>query len=196
MSTLREQAKQRALQAKQQQEPKEQTEIEIGGISFKGGRIFLVLTVLSSAGGALWGGFEFYSDYMDMKEQIQSYVAPDLSGFEKKLSVFEERMARVEQSVDQSRNYTRDIRDGLGKDISRLEKIVESAEDRTKRIQDESFTAVREMETLTREMIDLADQRFDNKRDGLELDTDRKIKELEERMNNTIQRVLDNPLNN
>ena len=31
----------------------------------------------------LWAGFEFYKDYMDMKEQIQLYVSPDLSDIEK-----------------------------------------------------------------------------------------------------------------
>ena len=56
------------------------TEVEVGGIKFRGGKIFLLLTALTTAGGALWGGFEFYKDYLNMKEQIQEYVAPDLSG--------------------------------------------------------------------------------------------------------------------
>ena len=51
-------------------------EVEVGGIKFKGGKIFVILTALTTAGGALWGGFEFYKDYLNMKEQIQNYVAP------------------------------------------------------------------------------------------------------------------------
>lgn len=191
--TPKEQARLRAMKARQ---PEPQTEIEIAGVSFKGGRIFLVLTALSTLGGAAWGGFEFYNDYRNMKEQIESYVAPDLSGFQEQLSVFEERMIRVEDSVDDSRSYTRDIRDGLREDITRLETIVEATEDRTKNIQDEAFDAIREMESQTREMIDSAENRFDNKRDALDLDVERQINDLEERMNNTIQRVLDNPLAN
>ena len=35
-------------------------EVEVGGIKFKGGKIFVILTALTTAGGALWGGFEFY----------------------------------------------------------------------------------------------------------------------------------------
>ena len=46
--------------------------------------------IISLVGGA-YGAFEVYKDYMDMKEQIQSYVAPDLSGFENRLNVFEEK---------------------------------------------------------------------------------------------------------
>ena len=50
----------------------QQTEIEVAGVKFKGGKIFLVLTALTTVGGGLWGGFEFYKDYMDMKEIIQN----------------------------------------------------------------------------------------------------------------------------
>ena len=60
-------------------------EVEVGGIKFRGGKIFVILAALSTAGGALWGGFEFYKDYLNMKEQIQNYVAPDLSEFDKEI---------------------------------------------------------------------------------------------------------------
>ena len=48
------------------------TEVEVGGIKFRGGKIFVIITALTTAGGALWGGFEFYKDYLNMKEQIQN----------------------------------------------------------------------------------------------------------------------------
>ena len=64
---------------------------------------------------------------------------------------------------------------------------------------------VNEMETKVREMIDIADQRYENKRDQLLTDyeqkadslrtsTDLKLKELETRLNKRLQRALDNPL--
>ena len=53
----------------------EQTEMEIAGVKFKGGKIFLVLTALSTLGGGAWAAFEFYKDYMDMREMITNYVA-------------------------------------------------------------------------------------------------------------------------
>ena len=65
-------------------------ELEVAGIKFRGGKIFLVLTALSTAAGGLWGGFEFYKDYLNMKEQIQSYVAPDLSEFDKNIALTKE----------------------------------------------------------------------------------------------------------
>ena len=48
-------------------------EIEVGGITFKGGKMFAVAMALGSAIGVLYGGFEVYKDYQDMKEQIQEY---------------------------------------------------------------------------------------------------------------------------
>ena len=63
------------------------TEVEVGGIKFIGGKIFVILTALTTAGGALWGGFEFYKDYLNMKEQIQNYVAPDLSEFDNNIAL-------------------------------------------------------------------------------------------------------------
>ena len=68
-------------------------ELEVAGIKFRGGKIFLVLTALTTAGGGLWGGFEFYKDYLNMKEQIQNYVAPDLSEFDKNIALTKEEMS-------------------------------------------------------------------------------------------------------
>jgi|TARA_B100001094_G_scaffold315387_1_gene355329 septal ring factor EnvC (AmiA/AmiB activator) len=65
-------------------------EIEIGGVKFKGGRMVAIAMALSSAVGVLYGGFEVYKDYMDMKEQIQEYVAPDLSAINQSIAVLEE----------------------------------------------------------------------------------------------------------
>ena len=45
-------------------------------------------------------------------------------------------------------------------------------------------------------MVDEADIRFDTKRDQLCADTDRKIREVDERLSTKIQEALDNPLAN
>ena len=37
-------------------------EVEVGGVKFKGGRMMVLFTLLSTAGGGLWAGFEFYKD--------------------------------------------------------------------------------------------------------------------------------------
>lgn len=161
------------------------TTLEVAGIKFTGGKMFAVITALTTLVGGLYGAFEVYKDYMDMKEQIQSYVAPDLSGFQEQLSVMEEKLKATEDSVLEARDYTRDIKTDLKTDIDRLESVVDQNETRTKKSEDS-----------VREMIDLANQRFDTKRESLSTETDRKITDLEGRLNTKIQTALDNPLAN
>lgn len=151
----------------------EKTEIEFGGIKFSGGKMFALLTALSTAGGVLWGGFEFYKDYMDMKVIIQNIDTTEI----------ENRNKLIEQKLDEAIDYTRDIKSGLRDDILRIEKQADRVED-----------TVRASEEKVRTMIDLAGQRFENKRDQLSMDSDRKIKEVEDRLNAKVQRALDNPL--
>ena len=160
-------------------------EIEFAGIKFKGGKMVAVAMGLSTLVGGLYGGFEVYKDYMDMKEMIQEYVAPDLSGFQEQLSVIEQKMQGTEEAVLQATDYARRIKNDLKDDVSRIEYVVDQLED-----------DMRESEKEVREMIDIADQRFDNKRDQLYRDTDREIKQLEERLFAKIQEALDNPLAN
>jgi hypothetical protein len=165
----------------------EKTTVEVGGLKFTGGKLFLVITILSTLGGAAWGGFEFYNDYRNMKAKIERYVAPDLSGIRAELQV-------VNTKLDEALDYSKDIKNGLRDDIVRLERIVDQVED-----------DVNSVEEDVREEISLADQRFENKRDQLLTDyeqkadslrtsTDLKLKELESRLNKRLQRALDNPL--
>lgn len=165
----------------------EKTTLEVGGLKFTGGKLFLVLTVLSTLGGAAWAGFEFYNDYRNMKAKIESYVAPDLSGIRAEIDI-------VNTKLDEALDYSKDIKNGLRDDIVRLERIVDQVEDDVNGVEED-----------VREQISLADQRFENKRDQLLTDyeqkadslrtsTDIKLKELEQRLNKRLQRALDNPL--
>jgi len=158
-------------------------EIEFAGIKFKGGRMVAVAMGLSTLVGGLYGGFEVYKDYMDMKEMIQEYVAPDLSGFQEQISVIEQKMVSTEDSVIQATDYARQIKNDLKDDVTRIETLVDRLED-----------DIRESEKEVREMVDEADIRFDTKRDQLYADTDRKIRDVDERLSAKIQEALDNPL--
>lgn len=79
---------------------KKGSEIEYGGIKIRGGKILLIIPLLGTLGGAIWGGFEGYARWTAMEKKIESYVAPDISGLDKKVSVFEESMKLTEQSIE------------------------------------------------------------------------------------------------
>ena len=167
------------------------TEIEFGGMTFKGGKAFALITALSTLGGAAWGGFEVYKDYMDMKEIVQNIDVGEIRAEnEKVLLKMDEQMLRIEEAIE----YTRDIKSGLRDDILAIEKQADRVED-----------TVRATENEVRDMIDKANERFENKRNQLQenYDTqlqrlrdknDRELKELEERLTEKVQRALDNPL--
>ena len=50
-------------------------EVEFGGLKFTGRKMFVLLTALSTLGGAAWGGFEFYNDYRNI---VFLYPPPNL----------------------------------------------------------------------------------------------------------------------
>ncbi len=174
-------------------------EVEVGGVKFKGGKMMVLLTVLSTAGGALWAGFEFYKDYMDMREKIESYSAPDLSGFDKKLAVLRQDMnnlkeleAIIKQSASDARDYARDIKNDLKDEIVRTEKLVEAVDRRTKTIQDDVRSAIDKENDRNNTLRDRINSRMDSLDDSLSS----KMKALQEETNAKIRKALDNPLSN
>ena len=118
---------------------KQQTEIDIGGVKFKGGRVFLIITILSSFIGVLWGGFEAYQRYLDMEAKINSFVSPDLSGFDKKLEVvntevdmLQSEIAIILEEVSLVADVAKELKNDLKADVRRIETIVEDVETRVK----------------------------------------------------------------
>ncbi len=165
-------------------EEEDKTEIEFGGMTFKGGKMFALITALSTLGGAAWGGFEFYNDYRSMKEIVENIDVDAISA----------RNDVIETKLDEAIEYTRDIKSGLRDDIISIEKQADRVEDN-----------LRITETEVRDMIDKANDRFEDKRNQLQenYDTqlnrlrdknDRELKELEERLTDLVQKALDNPL--
>ena len=160
-------------------------EIEYAGVKVGGSKALLIIPLLGTILGALWGGFEVYQRYLDMEAKIAAFESPDLSSIEKNIAVIEETLISVSDSVEQAKDYTRSIKNDLKDDLARQETLMERLEDKVNNSQDEID-----------ETIDIAGERFDARRDALYSDTDRKIKELEERLGSKIQRALDNPLAN
>ena len=112
------------------------TVISIGGYEFTPAKLMIAFTIVSSTLGALYGAFEVYKSYQDMKMKIEKYVAPDLS-------VFDKRLAVVEENSQKTADYTRDIKNDLRDDLRRLEKVTEAVERTSKQSQRETEQDVR-----------------------------------------------------
>ena len=167
--------------------------IEYAGVRASGSKLLLVLPLVTALGGGLWGGFEFYKDYTDMKEIIANIDT----------QAIEAKQNQIDQQLSDAIDYSRDIKNGLRDDIVRLERIIDKMED-----------DVNGVETKTRQLLDDAEKRFETKRDDLlnqyvaqkdmlirentankEL-LQTKVDQLKQDMEKKLQRALDNPLAN
>jgi len=192
-------------------------EVEFAGVKFKGGKMIAIVMALSTLVGGLYGAFEVYKDYMDMKEKIEQYTAPDLSEFDKKLAVLHEEMSSlktemagvvqlegiIKESADDARDYTKDIKRDLKEEIHHMSIQMDSVEQRGK----EAFRLVRESietnDTKVRKMVSDATDRFDKRReqtrndmDAMEIRNKSEMKNLKDEINNKIKKALENPLAN
>jgi hypothetical protein len=143
-------------------------ELEFAGVKFKGGKIVVILTALSTLAGGLWGGFEFYKDYLDMKTKIQEYTAPDLTYLEKEIAVIKSELDSVLAEITIVADVAKDLKNdmkadlrSMNGDIRHITEIVNDVEDRQKED--------------TREIFD-------------------ELKLIEEQLNLEINKALNNPL--
>ncbi len=114
------------------------TVISIGGYSFTPAKLMIAAGIVSSVIGTMYGAFEVYKSYQDMQKKIATYVAPDLSEFDKRLAV-------IEENSQKTTDYTRDIKNDLKNDIRRLEKVVEQVERDGKQLSRETEQDVRQL---------------------------------------------------
>lgn len=154
-------------------------ELEVAGIKFRGGRIFVVLTIISSLVGVLWGGFTYYQKFLNMEKKIDNYTAPDLSGFDKRLDLIqlETEMLQSEISiilgeVELVADVAKELKNDLKADVRRIETIVEDVEQRVKQ--------------------DSRDNQKDLKETVNEIKEE--MKQLEEKIDKRIKLTLENPL--
>jgi len=150
------------------------TVISIGGYSFTPAKLMIAGGIVSTVLGGLYGAFEVYKDYMDMKAQIQEYVAPDLSKIEERLTKLETRISNAEMLVAETNDYVGEIRTDLKNDIRDIQSVVDLADRRNRELERELLTSIR---TIDKE-------------------NDAKLKDLEKKVDEKIQKALDNPLAN
>ena len=161
-------------------------EVNIGGVSFKGGKIFGVLIALSTAVGALYGGFEVYKRYLDMEQKINEFVAPDLSGFDKKIELskaeMDKRLELIEQELDMIKT-----------EMSMILEEVSLVASTAKELKDDLKADLRQMDGDIRHITEIVNDVEDRqKEDARELLDEMKL--LEESLDLKINKALNNPL--
>lgn len=188
-------------------------EIEFAGTTFRGGKMMVLVTALSTLAGGLWAGFEFYKDYMDMKEIVQNIDVDAIAAENNKVILtMDNQMIRIEEAIE----YTRDIKSDLRDDVMEMEQLVERLEDKTDasedRVKDSQNSIETHLETIRDEMNQLRKDVTESIREvealmrESEKDVRNTMRETEDRIDadmrqldtdisEKIQEALDNPLN-
>jgi hypothetical protein len=168
------------------------TVISIGGYEFTPAKLMVAATIVSSTLGALYGTFEVYKDYQNMKKKIASYEAPDLSEFDKRLAV-------IEENSQKGADYTRDIKVDLKNDIRRNETVTEQVERSVKNAQRETEGEMRDMRKAVREDLEKARNEANVIRREMadaRREIEREVVQLKKEVDSKIQKAIDNPLAN
>jgi len=150
-------------------------ELSVGGVSFKGGKMLGMIVALSTLVGTLYGGFEVYKRYIDMEEKINSFVAPDLSDFDKRIELIQQEVSMLQQE--------------MGMILEEVNLVASTA----KELKDDLKSDVRQLETDSRHIESMVDNIKNKTREELRLFED-SIKELENDLDLKINKALNNPL--
>ena len=173
-------------------------EFKAGGFKLSIASIMAILAFLGTVVGGLYGGFVLY-------QRIEAVAGLDIDEYQQQMQIMDTKVSGISVKVEESVEYTRDIKNGLRSDILNIEKQTDRVEDTVRIIEDTVDNLLREYETKvrklmdentssTRTLIDNADKRFENQRERVRISQNSEMKELEEKLIDKLQRALDNPL--
>lgn len=162
-------------------------EFSIAGIKLKLNSTFfaIAIPILTTLGGASWGAFQFYTDYMNMKAKIEKYVAPDLTTFDKRLAI-------LEKSNQEQLGYVDDINSNLRTDVRRIDDAASDVARASKEDQRITSQQVRDMQSEIRGIR----REVDNALAQQDREQKQELAEIRRDVDNKIKRAIDNPLAN
>ena len=187
-------------------------EVEYGGIKASGGKLFIIISLIGTIGGGLWGFFELVKRYEDMEATISEYVAPDLSGFDKRLEVFDTKLTEklkvsdtklteklnsvntdisaLKELVTAAQETARDMRTDIKNEVNSQHDQIAGIDKRSREDGLETRTAMRNAENEVRDLISATSKRWDDKLTKV----DTQIESLDKKLDRKITKALENPL--
>lgn len=153
-------------------------EFRILGIKVTFVSVSALLAVLGSILGALYGGFLMY-------QKVEEIAGLDIGAFEQRMEIIE---TKLEEAVD----YTRDIKSDLRDDVMKIEQQGDRNEDIVKDTEDNLNARMRQLEKDVFDMIEIAEGRFETKRDALQGDYEQKASQLAKDIEERSDKLNDN----
>ena len=171
------------------------TEVEYKGIKVGGGKLLLILPLLGTLSGGLWGGFELYNRLLDAEAKLSSLqpaaITAEINRLETVYNIIREELvadiAGVASDID---TVSRDIDES-----NRLSRSIESSTAETQReVRNDIYSIERSMQTQFQDM--------NEELRGMRSDLDDEIRTIDERLREMrsdleerIEQILENPLN-
>ena len=143
-------------------------EVEYKGISMKGGKLFIILSLLGTLGGGLWGAFEFWKDYQTLQSRVENFISPNLSHYDEQIAVLKSEVSMILEEVSLVNDVATSLKNDLRDDIKTMKSDI--------RLQDR---IIKDVETSVKEI-------------DRQLHQD--LKQLEEELDTNIKKALSNPL--
>jgi len=157
-------------------------EIEYEGIKLSGGKLLMIIPLLSALGGALWTGFEFYNRLMGAEETLASID-----------------IAEIQSEVNRLDSIYELVQTDLSNQIDNLESRLDSEIDEISRLMAQNSTLVRTVENSASEtQRDLRNDVYALERQLNETvrEIDAEIIAMRDYLESRIEEFLSNPLNN
>ena len=157
-------------------------EIEYEGIKLSGGKLLMIIPLLSALGGALWTGFEFYNRLMVAEETLASID-----------------IAEIHSEVNRLDSIYELVQTDLSNQIDNLESRLDAEIDEISRLMAQNSTLVRTVENSASEtQRDLRNDVYALERQLNETvrEIDAEIIAMRDYLESRIEEFLSNPLNN
>ena len=95
-------------------------EVEIGQMKVSGGKALILIPLLGTILGGMWGGFELYQRLLDAEQAVTEYVAHDMSGINQQLAVQAETVGSLQEDISQQFNTVTTLFESIAEDIDRV----------------------------------------------------------------------------
>ena len=162
-------------------------EVEIGEMKVSGGKALIIIPLLGTIIGGMWGGFELYQRLLDAEQAVTEYVAPDMSGINQQLAVQAETVAALKEDVQQQFETVTALLDNMQEDLDRVREDADEVDTFVRTIDESTNETQRD---LRNDVYAMETELNDRLRE-----LDGELREMRDDLEEKIERILDNPLN-
>lgn len=162
-------------------------EVEIGEMKVSGGKALILIPLLGTILGGMWGGFEMYQRLLDAEQAVTEYVAPDMSGINQQLAVQAETVLSLKEDVGQQFKTVTTLLESMREDLDRVREDADEVDTFVRTIDESTNETQRDLRNDVYSMETSLNDRL--------RELDEELREMRDELEDKIERILDNPLN-